>query len=548
MSEYLTKKDENLKNKPFTDWYIDDILWVSNATDDEFEQLISRNRGIFNNSIKKVSDCDALIAINLYNTSFNLLIKSILDYLISFSNHRNQSNLVKDLEEFINLYFNNIKEINGGLPAHNLVTLLKWTITKFPKSKTFFNNILFEKIMSFDSSEIKAFSLAEYLISKKDVCSILTSTQYSDIFQKYYIETTDVSHVKLHVGLYIGFLNYFKENDRKIYKKLLKQYCNFVLKNLDLFDNNSALSIFPRVRKYMDDVNEYLDSDYLKVDEKIKFAGKEAIKGMQQIEIDLPKEMKEQLKNVLQMQTASFNSLTNSEKIDKLLFESDPFSLEELKRYYDSYKEGFSAMVEESVIDEDGKPIYYSDLSKEEAFSLRANGLIRIQIKLIFDLLISPFFKSFVMDDSATIYIKRMLTNNKLIPYDKINTMLEIISSFFEQNFRHSIYELCEELEDCIRYYLKSEGMNIYKRDKSGDVIGLNNVFNTFKKNTFRDKLLETIDEDFYFTLEWFLTDAYGFGLKNRISHRYNSKDLYKTRYSIFAAIQIIRLIWGFQN
>lgn len=56
------------------------------------------------------------------------------------------------------------------------------------------------------------------------------------------------------------------------------------------------------------------------------------------------------------------------------------------------------------------------------------------------------------------------------------------------------------------------------------------------------------MDEDNYFTFKWLLCDNYGFGLRNKIAHRINSNDLYKSVFSIYSAISILRLYWFMQN
>lgn len=90
--------------------------------------------------------------------------------------------------------------------------------------------------------------------------------------------------------------------------------------------------------------------------------------------------------------------------------------------------------------------------------------------------------------------------------------------------------------------------MNIYKKNSKNDFIGLSSILNDNDKNLFRDKLLETIDEDYYFTLKWFLVDNYGYGLRHKISHRYNSNTAYKNGYSIYITLMILKLYWGFQS
>lgn len=547
LSSYLSNKNKELINKPFNDWYIDDLLWI-HKTEDEYEKLIDRNYQLFNGEVNSISDDDGHIALKLYNNSYNVLIRGVLDYLISCSKFRNKSNLINDFKEYLGLYFRNINDINGGLPAHNFVKLLKWTTIKFPESKMDISNSIFENIMALDSTVERGFYFTEYLLRDSKVNSLLNIEQYYDIFCKYYVSKVDYSSVYLYLDIYYSFAEYTKKRDKKIYKKVIKFYCDFVINNIDLINDQIGLSHLSKTRKFMDEIGCYSHDNYFIIDSKIEKSGKDIIKNMHSIKIDLPEEHEERLKKEIANQQEIFNSLENDEKIELLLFESFPISVEEIKKNIENRKGSITEMCSNCVIDSDGRPIYYSDLNDDELFSSKAHSLIGIRIPLYFQLHAYPFFNSFTRDDASINYVHNMLVNNKLVPSDKIEIINDLILDFFEQKFRFSIYEICLEIEDCIRFYFKSEGMNIYKTDGSGDFIGLNNIFNNSKLNTYRDKLLEIIDEDFYFTLKWFLTDDYGFGLRNKIAHRYQSNDLYKSIYSVFTVIQIIRLIWGFQN
>lgn len=60
-------------------------------------------------SIKVESD-DAQTILENYNASYNVLIRSVLDYLLSNSSLRSNSNLVSDCKECSILYFENIKK------------------------------------------------------------------------------------------------------------------------------------------------------------------------------------------------------------------------------------------------------------------------------------------------------------------------------------------------------------------------------------------------------------------------------------------------------
>ena len=114
--------------------------------------------------------------------------------------------------------------------------------------------------------------------------------------------------------------------------------------------------------------------------------------------------------------------------------------------------------------------------------------------------------------------------------------------------FINSSYDIVQELEESFRYYFKNKGLNILKKNGTRDYIGLSQIFNDDETNNYRECLLEIIDEDFYFTLKWFLVDNYGFGLRNKTSHRFNSNRLYEHPYSIYIIIHILRLYWGFQK
>ena len=81
------------------------------------------------------------------------------------------------------------------------------------------------------------------------------------------------------------------------------------------------------------------------------------------------------------------------------------------------------------------------------------------------------------------------------------NYCLTHLFRFFKGDYKNSIFDIILDLEESIRHYFKQRVLNIMKHDGSGDYIGLNNIFNDNKKNSFRDELLKIIDEDYYFTL-----------------------------------------------
>lgn len=551
MSTYLDEINEKMNLEQYNDWYIDNIFFDagSDFSHDSFISILKKY-SIITYSYKsiKVESDDAQTILENYNASYNVLIRSVLDYLLSNSSLRSNSNLVSDCKECSILYFENIKKINGDLPAHNLSLILKWTLYKHPSEKKDINDILFSNIILRKEDTLKYFSLSDYLLRDKELRNLFTRQQYVEIINKFYKTVVDMKETYFYIGTYNDFLKYFKENDKKEYQRLLKKYCDFIFANLANIDDHLKQTELQKVRQYMDDLKEYDDKDYQIIDCELERVNKEQLSKLEQHSISLPDEQFHQIKKEIAHNTKIFESLSSSNKIFKLLFETFPLSLEELRKNYEDSKKGLFALFKENFLDQDGRVINFNELSDEQNFSLKVTQNIGLRVDIYFDLIFKPFFNTFKMDDEAKKTIRDIFSNNKLVDQSRTQLLSDLFISFFEGNYKNSIFDTILELEESVRHYLKQCGLNIMKRDGSGDYIGLNNIFNDNKKNSFRDELLKIIDEDYYFTLKWFLTDEYGFDIRDKISHRLKSVDLYKTKFAIYISLHIFRLYWGFQK
>ena len=125
------------------------------------------------------------------------------------------------------------KKINGGLPAHNLSLILKWTLYKHPSEKKDINDILFSNIILGEEDTLRYFSLSDYLLRDKELSNLFTKQQYVEIINKFYKTVVDMKETYFYIDTYNDFLKYFKENDKKEYQRLLKKYYNFIFANLD---------------------------------------------------------------------------------------------------------------------------------------------------------------------------------------------------------------------------------------------------------------------------------------------------------------------------
>lgn len=382
----------------------------------------------------------------------------------------------------------------------------------------------------------------------KELNTIFANHQYAEIINKFFKTKVDKNDIYFYIDTYNDFLKYFKENDKKFYFILLKKYCDFILLNLVNIDDNLKQTELQIVRQYMDVLKEYDDKDYRIIDSELERINKEQLSKLKHRSIPLTDDQIQMVKKQIENNTKTFDSLSNSNKIVKLLFETIPLSLEELKKNYEDSKKGLSALFKESILDQDGRVINFNELTNEQDFSLKITQNIGLRVDIYFDLIFNPFFNTFKMDDEAKKTIIDIFANNKLVDESRKQLLSDLYISFFNGDYKNSIFDIILELEESFRYFLKQCGMNIMKRDGSGNYIGLNNIFNDNNKNSFRDELLKVIDDDYYFTLKWFLTDEYGFDIRDKISHRLKSVNLYKTKFAIYITLHIFRIYWGFQK
>jgi len=552
MRDYLNFYSEKFNKLDFNKWHIDDLLWFINTdkfSDDSLEILKKYCNCINKYKEIKISDNEAEILFGLYDESDNIIVKALLDFLLSTNKlYYKNSKLVKDCLEFIHLYFSNISNKDGGLSSHNLEVIMRWTLYKFPQSKVKISELLFSSIIDNKVSDINYFAVSDYFIRDSDLVNVFSKEQYLDILEKFYNDNPSEKEIYFYSDVYKDFIKYLKSKDNVVYKKWLKKYCDFILNNIKKFDYHFKQIELQIVRNKMDFLKCYSDEEYLLLDKELDDANHEQLSKMQEYTIDIPKEQQKMLDDKILETTNNFKALNNADKIALLLVLAHPLSLIELKKHYEDSKKGLSGLVTNNIIDSDGRVINFEKLKDYEDFSLKSGSTIKIMLGLNFDVLINPFFNTYVSDEESEKYINEIFNNNFLVDKERAFYLSNLYIKFFKMEFINSSYDIVQELEESLRYYFKNKGLNILKKNGTRDYIGLSQIFNDDETNNYRECLLEIIDEDFYFTLKWFLVDNYGFGLRNKTSHRFNSNRLYEHSYSIYIIIHILRLYWGFQK
>lgn len=546
MNELLEKINKEINNSDIIAWNILDVLYKLKSHNDKISKIISKYCYDNNKTFVKVEDDDLEIIIEAYDLSYNVLIRAILDYLIANSKKRSESKLVDDCLEVIKLYFQNI---GISKPLDNMILIIILTIKKFPNAKGKLKNILLDELLNNSFSSLEIFITLNAFLENNELSKFFNKDEYYSIFEKYYLKSVEKNYVKLYLTVYSNYIDYLDNFDNDRRKIFIRKYIDFVFENINNIQFYNKQILLPTIRDYMNELDDYSDADYSFIYEEIEKVNQETLKLLKKVTIDIPNELRPKYFEYIDKQGKKYEKLNNCDKLNYLLWESAPIHMDEIKKNNEERANSLSSLFPKYYTDLDGNIINYKSLNVNEKFSVEAIDWINTCLYIYNEFILNNFFQYYKTDNESENYIKQILSNSLLVSPDKIEYLSSLFIDFFKQDFKNSVYNIVEEFEESLRFYFKNLGMNIRKRDKTNDFIGLNNIFNDYTKNNYRDKLLEIIDENYYFTLKWFLVDKYGFNLKNKVSHRYEySNGLYNSTFSIYAVIQIFRLYWGFQK
>ena len=543
MSAFLTSKDLEFKQSNFSDVNIESLFWSKNEQTDKIRNIINKYHNVIYDNFTIEND-ELLIVKEELPNNYHVLIEIFLQYLVASSNEKDSSSLVECCKRYIEEYFQNIEKNNRGVATHNLSIVLIWTFSRFPRYKKEISEDIYNRIMNDKEATVNFFSLAFYFMRNKTLSNIFNIKQYENIYSKYFVKETDSIHIYLYLNYYKKYLEYLCDH-KQSKKEFAKKYCYFVIKNIDLIDNYTKQILLQEILDLMNELKCFTDEEYSIINEHLDMANKAAKDALKFHSIPIPKDQIDDIEKFVKQQELIFKSLNNADKILKLMNDLEPISKYAIQEVIEQGENSITSIFQERILDSDGMIINYKELSKEQMFSLKSHYYIKCIIQMIFIGIINPFFRNFIFDDNVINFIKSIFSNNQLVSSDRSEVLSDSFIEFFKQNFKGSVYDIVEEIEESLRYYFKNEKMNIYKMNRKRDLVGLSNMLDN--NSAFASKLLEIIDDDFFYTLRWFLVDDYGYGLRNMIAHRYNSKDSYRTQYSIYISLLILKLYMGFK-
>lgn len=536
MEKYLEElsnkfNETNFSNLQFTKQFrflYDEIL------DDN---LFSKYEGVIWGNDVNVSVEDAFIFQGCLEHSYHILIEIYLVILIrSCKDERLSIDSLSYYKKSIDWYFENNKD-HDNIPTASLDFIIKKMIHL---EKSFKNEILEYFFNACKTSDYKicVFYVVSILMRNHDICIKMKEYDYTFFIDLIDVEVIDIYNI---FNFYVNLISIYTDNITN--KAIKRKLCEFVYAHLYDFEDRFAHSKLPLILEFMADVR-FDQQSIIDIQVYLKKLNTNALSQLQQHSIKIPDEMIIQFNKHIKEIKDKYISFSNNKKIIEMLIGISPVTKKDINAGLKVEDESLFGMIRRNVLDSTGKLINYKELNEIEEYSLRSSPHILDKVNILLDLYYRTFLD--VYDNSnVEEELKDIFGENTLIG-SNINYFIKFVKDFLSGEYLYTFSQLIIFFESSLRNYFETKGLNIMKGSKPSDVIGLSGFFNYRDNNQFRDILLETIDEDYYFILTWLLTDEYGMNFRGKIFHGINNLTMPSSTIAVYTSILIIRFFIAF--
>lgn len=457
-------------------------------------------------------------------------------------NTKIESEFIKSFTSIIDLYFlKNNPTLND---TNNVIFLLDFSIAYGKNFAEQFVRNIFKYLLRKDTN-VKYVCLLNNIIKKYGMNDIKRFLNINKVFDKALVSNNvTFADFNQYIELAEFCIIYNKNSkDSKI------KYIDIILNTFNDLNDQWFQGKLQKCRDYIKDTNYHMDR-LLDIENRIEMMGEKAIGMMKEIRIPFPPEITKQIEEFCKSREVLLNKKTNISKLIWYFFEFYPFKKTDLVSFEnDVEKESvFKGMFNTIYYNTHGEVINYVDLTDEEKDTLKCKNGFLVQSQILDLTVCRPFYNSFKMDDDVKQFIIGFSKNNKMIDakngWDKkfVDYLFDILGSKIDD----MIQKVLPLFENSLRFYFKNEGLYI-KKTKSDDYINLGDIFTSLSGvNQYRDKLLEIIDEDYYWMMCYLLTDRLGFNGRNVNLHGADDPNYSRSFPAYYTCVLIFRMFIPF--
>ena len=467
--------------------------------------------------------------------------EAFFEFLI-MCNTKAETEFANSFIDIINSYFSS--NVQTLTETNNIIFLLDFSISYKKKFAEQFIRIIFKNIIN-KGTKVEYVCILNSIIEKFGIDDIKHFLNINKVFDIALVcDNVTFSDFNQYLELAESCILYNKNS-----KETKIKYIDIILKVLNDLNDQWFQGKLQKCRDYIKDTNYHMDK-LMDIEKKIEMMGKKAVDMMQEVNIPYPPEVVKEIEEFCSLRETLLNKKTNISKVIWYFFEFYPFKKSELVDFENGVEKKSVLKYFSNTIyyNNHGEVINYIDLSDDEKDTLKCRNGFYVQSQILEITLCRPFYKTFKMDDDVKSCLVDFSKNNKMIDSENgwDRKFVDYLIDILEGKIDDLIQKVLPFFENCLRYYFKNEGLYI-KKTKSDDFINLGDIFTSLSGvNQYRDKLLEIIDEDYYWMMCYLLTDRLGFNGRNVNLHGADDPNYSRSFPAYYTCVLIFRMFIPF--
>lgn len=525
MDDYIKFLNKKFDEKCDVGESIDDIRLSLDNYDTIMSRLMKRYI-CYPNDLPKliVNDDDCKTIVNNIDHSNHLLIQ-IFEYFLLCANEnhkdKHKSTLKEVTKSYINYYFGNVSKDNFTNFNHNLYVVIMWCDYAIHEGLNDIFELMFDNVINYNEPNLYYIWTVTHFINNDKYSSFIKekkkiSKKVLLIYEKKLklLRIANETEAKSIYGFYMDFLNFYKENPQ-MENRVNDDIANFFLHNINYFDYKFQYCHCKMIRgimiknrkKYSIDDFAIIDNSYDRAVENIKkFYTNDYV-------YCLPDEHSQIINEIIKEDSLKFRNREMEKKIDDLIDNIKPL---EIKRNFNS-----------------------------ENLNLCINKM-KLRLFLLKKIFLNEI-KKCAKDDEFKDNLRQLLSSSKFISDDLLDFLTRKFIYFLSGNYEDSITDIFITFEECLRFYLKNKGIDIYKPIENMDYAILKDLFDDSKE--YRNNIEKFEDDSLFLTFKLLLlkvknenNEIFGFNLRNEIAHGRNIVNNLSSDEAIYSGLLIFKL------
>lgn len=286
---------------------------------------------------------------------------------------------------------------------------------------------------------------------------------------------------------------------------------------------------------------------------KFTQVNRRAVQELKLFTYKVPDDQRKALDLYFERITESMKAKPFGDRVYYLLALLEPFNVSEMHKQINSEDKRMPLLSAFPTVylDVDGNPLNYDKSNLAQKFSLRASTYISSILSLFYNNVYLCFLRSNrnLNPEEIVDFSTKIAEKNRLIEKTDVSAMATIFTDILSSKFSSVFGSLCTYFEKSLCSWFSSLNISTRKiKPHSNDRINLNDIFNFSPENRYAAEIKKIIDEDYFFTLTWLLTDEYGRNLRNNAVHGKLTGDNLNSVEVLFASLQIFKFYLAFER